>query len=522
MDKDTNNFDTIILGSGISGLNLARKLAQAGQKVFICSKEAITEGSSNYAQGGVAVVSPLNPEDSVESHIQDTISSGKGLCNEEAVTAILTAGWTRVEEIRKLGVNFDKNFNLEGSHSYKRVMHVGDATGRAIVKPLLDKVSRNHNVFISQGTEAFSLIKNKNSGRVCGISLFDITGEVFDIFANNIVLATGGIAALYEDFTCPNILTGDGIALAYDAGAKIENLEFVQFHPTVFKSVKGENFLISEALRGAGAQLRNAKKELFANKYHPDAELATRDIVSRAIYSEMKITDSEFVYIDATKLNKEMLQTEFPNIYKYCLAQGYDLACDLLPVRPAAHYSVGGIKTDINGKTNLKGLYALGECAANGLHGANRLASNSLLECIVVPEFVANSILEDEVLSKDELLDFSSVEYCSEYSPVISFEEKVKHKELLAEIRNLMSETLSVERKQKPIQATIKALETIEGEHKEKTTALLLAKSALARKESRGAHFRADIPRTLSALQRSTILSKEPKTYKVKAIPHHV
>ncbi len=520
MDKDTNNFDTIILGSGISGLNLARKLAQAGQKVFICSKEAITEGSSNYAQGGVAVVSPLNPEDSVESHIQDTISSGKGLCNEEAVTAILTAGWTRVEEIRKLGVNFDKNFNLEGSHSYKRVMHVGDATGRAIIKPLLDKVSRNHNVFISQGTEAFSLIKNKENGKICGVSLFDITGNIFDAFANNVVLATGGLAALYEDFTCPNILTGDGIALAYDAGAKIENLEFVQFHPTVFKSIKGENFLISEALRGAGAQLRNAKKELFANKYHPDAELATRDIVSRAIYSEMKSTNSEFVYIDATKLNKEMLQTEFPNIYKYCLAQGYDLAVDLVPVRPAAHYSVGGIKTDINGKTNLKGLYALGECAANGLHGANRLASNSLLECIVVPEFVANSILEEEVLAAFVMPE--DFEYCSEYSPVISFAEKVRHKELLKEIRSLMSETLSVERKQKSINSTIKLLETIEGEHKEKTTALLLAKSALARKESRGAHFRADIPRTLSALQRSTILSKEPKTYKVKAIPHHV
>lgn len=520
LNQQLNHFDTLIIGSGIAGLNLARKLAQAGQKVFIASKEAITEGSSKYAQGGVAVVSPLNPEDSLESHIQDTLKSGKGLCNEEVVRKLLEISWDRVNELIKLGVEFDKGFNLEGSHSYKRIMHVGDATGRAIMKPLLDNVSRNLNISISQGTQAISLIKAKSDNKIIGARFVTVSGDEFDIEANNVILATGGVGALYQETTNPKILTGDGIALAYDAGAKVENLEFIQFHPTVFKTAKGENFLISEALRGAGAQLRNSRKELFADKYHPEAELATRDIVSRAICSEMRNTEAEFVYLDATNLGKEFLEKEFPNIYLFCLENGFDISKDLLPVRPAAHYSIGGIKTDACGRTNIPGLYALGEAGSNGLHGANRLASNSLLECIVMPELVAEVILENEITNEEERKLEKTIEqlkankiqeereYCSDYHLPLSYDEKLAHQAHLEQIRYVMSRNLGVERRMKSIQAAIKFLEGLE-ESKERTVALLVCKSALQRKESRGVHFRVDSPKPSSVYERSTIMSKE-------------
>lgn len=498
-------FDTIIVGSGIAGLNLARKLALAGQKIFICSKEAITEGSSKYAQGGIAVVSPLNPEDNLESHIQDTLKAGKDLCNEEIVKTVLTDAWSKVNEIIDLGVSFDKSFNLEASHSYSRVMHIGDATGRVVMKALIDKVSRNQNIFISQGSEVYSLIRDKDSTRVCGVLMLSVTGETFEVFANNVVLASGGLCALYEDHTCPNILTGDGIALAYDAGAKIENLEFVQFHPTVFKSKSGKNFLISETLRGEGAKLRNSKGEMFAANYHPQAEMATRDVLTRAIFLEMKASNSDFVFLDARNISKEILMQKFPNIYQYCLREGFDLAKDLLPIRPAAHYSIGGIKTDIRGRTNIKGLYALGECASTGLHGANRLASNSLLECIVMSDFISESILKDE----DELQNFVTLnfEYCSSYPLLQNYREKKDFEEVLNQIRAVVSKNLSLERKLKSLQTSLKFLESLP-ESKEKTTAILLVKSALMRSESRGSHYRADFPRTLNSFQRSTILSK--------------
>ncbi len=504
----SNKFDTLIIGSGIAGLNLARKLSQAGQKVFLCSKEAITEGSSKYAQGGVAVVSPLNPEDNIESHIQDTLSSGKGLCNEYIVHAILELGWAKVLELVKLGVQFDQNFNIEGSHSYKRIMHVGDATGRAILKPLVDNVSRNYNVSIAQGHELLSLCKADD--RIVGARLVNIAGDLIDILADNVVLATGGLGGLYKESTNPSILTGDGIILAYDAGAKVENLEFVQFHPTVFKANNNSHFLISEALRGAGAQLRNVKKELFAQKYHPDAELATRDVVSRAIFSEMHLTNVDFVYIDATKLSKEFLMKEFPNIYQYCMSQGYDLSADLLPVRPAAHYTIGGIKTDLYGRTSLPGLFALGECASNGLHGANRLASNSLLECIVVPELVAQAILSQEPV----LFDCSDYQYCSGYPLLQEYSLKKQHLAELEVIRELMTRTLGVERKLKSIQFALKHFEAMT-ESKERNMALLVARSVLLRKESRGVHYRVDAPQTNASYQRPTILSKENRNYSI-------
>ncbi|MDA1020785.1 MAG: L-aspartate oxidase [Cyanobacteria bacterium] len=543
MQEYVNHFDTVVIGSGLAGLNVARKLAAAGQSVFICSKHAITEGSSKYAQGGVAVVSPHNLEDSLESHIADTIKSGQGLCNEAVVSSILTRSWAQVNELIELGVQFDDGFNLEGSHSYNRIMHVGDATGRAIIKPLIDAVSRDNKILVSQGYEAMSLIKLKNGSKVIGVKLETLSGQdmedinqnvmTVNIWADNIVLATGGLGALFQETTNPQLLRGDGIALAYDAGAKIENLEFVQFHPTVYKTKSGKNFLISEALRGAGAQLRNSKKALFAENYHPDAEMATRDIVSRAIVSEMRKTDSEFVYIDATKLSKEFLKKEFPNIYHYCLIEGYDLATDLLPVRPAAHYSIGGIKTDIHGRTNVESLYAIGECASNGFHGANRLASNSLLECIVCADFIAEAILGlnldgninkkliDSVSQMESTREYDEnefdedeeIEYCSDYKLTNIYDEQKALDENYDLIRQVISKNLGVERREKSLRSTLKYLESLT-DCKEKTVATLLTNSALQRKESRGAHYRVDSPKSLSAQARSTILSKDSMTIK--------
>ena len=507
LEADTTHYDTIIIGSGISGLNLARKLSEAGQRVFIVAKEAVTEGSSKYAQGGVAVVNPLEDKDDLFSHIQDTLKSGKGICNEEAVNHVIESGWSKVQELVELGVKFDDGFNLEGSHSKNRILHNSDSTGKAILIPLLDCVSRDCNISIQQGTEAISLIKS--SFRIVGARFSDITGTEFDVFANNVVLASGGLAAIYQDFTCPDILRGDGIALAYDAGAKIENLEFIQFHPTVFRTNDAKNFLISEALRGAGALLRNSQKELFAEKYHPSAELATRDIVSRAIFNEMKLHDSDFVYLDARALGKDFLQKQFPTIYQNCLDNGYDLALDLLPVRPAAHYSIGGVKTDLRGRTNLDGLYAIGEVASTGLHGANRLASNSLLECIVMADYLAKDIIENSFR-----IYFEDFEYCSDYDVAFDYEEKKSFQETLENIRNVMSKNLSVERRQKAIQSTLKYLESLEP-CKELTVATLVAKCALSRKETRGVHYRVDAPNSDKTYERATIISKDSSLRKL-------
>lgn len=502
--EDTVFVDSLIIGSGLAGINLARKLAEAGQKVFLCSKDAVTEGSSKYAQGGIAVVSPLNAEDSMDSHIQDTIEAGHDLCDENSVKTIVHAGWGNVNEIIELGVEFDKSFNLEGSHSYPRVIHRKDATGRAVLRPLLDKVSRDTNIQISQGTYCLSL--TKYGERVVGAVLETISGEEIEVFAENVVLATGGLASIFPESTNPHVCTGDGIALAYDAGAKIENLEFIQFHPTVFKTKSGENFLISEAVRGAGALLRNSKEELFANKYHPKAELATRDIVSRAIVQEMKATNSEHVFLDFREMPEDKLLKEFPGIFEKSRENGYDLRKDLLPVSPAAHYTIGGIKTDLNGTSNISGLFAIGEVASTGLHGANRLASNSLLECLAMSDFAAKAIINapssriklEELHNSDEFYD--ALEYCSDYSS-----------SNLAEVQEIISDKLGLERNKSKIKKAIAELEQLE-DSIEKTVALIVARSANRREESRGAHFRLDFPRSKDVFKRGTIISKASVT----------
>lgn len=495
-------YDTIIIGSGIAGLNLARLLANAGQSVFLASKEAVTEGSSKYAQGGIAVSNIDKDPDSIHGHIADTLKAGNGLCNEKIVEQVIKNGWQELKELIELGVEFDSENNLEAAHSAKRVFHNGDATGREIMRVLLDKVSRTNKVHISQGTEAMSLIKDSTSKAIIGVSFITITNQEFDVFATSVVLACGGYAALFKDHTCPDILTGDAIALAYDAGAKIENLEFVQFHPTVFAK---DNFLISEALRGAGAKLLNLKKEPFAHKFHKDAELAPRDVLVKIINIELKNNEDAFVYLDATKVEK--LDEKFPNIYKHCRDNGYDLKTELLPVKPAAHYSIGGVKSNLYGETSLSGLFVIGEAASNGLHGANRLASNSLLECVVMPRFMSEILL-----ARETRVDFDCEhEYCSDYYVSQEYNSLKNHKKIVDDIRSVINKNLGIERRQKSIQNAMKYLESLSN-LKEKTTAILLCKSALQRKESRGCHFRVDAPKESSQFARSTIISKETQT----------
>jgi L-aspartate oxidase len=499
---DTKKYDTVILGSGIAGLNLARQLANGGQNVFLASKEAVTEGSSKYAQGGIAVANTQRDPESVKSHIEDTLKTGMGLCDEKIVEQVLRKGWSEVKDLINLGVEFDAENNLEAAHSAKRVFHNGDATGREILRVLLDKVSRSNKVHISQGTEAVSLIKDADTKAIVGVNFVDVTNQEFDVFANNIVLACGGYAALFKDHTCPDILTGDAIALAYDAGAKIENLEFVQFHPTVFVH---DNFLISEALRGAGAKLLNQQREAFAHKFNKAAELAPRDVLVKTINIEMKNNENSFVYLDATKV--EHVEEKFPNIYKHCKDAGFDLKKDLLPVKPAAHYSIGGVKSNLYGETSLAGLFVIGEAASNGLHGANRLASNSLLECVVMAKFLAELLLAKEY--KDTKI--TKLEYCSDYPVLDDYNSRKEHEHVLDDIRSVVSKNLGIERRQKSIQSAMKYLESVNN-CKEKTTAILLCKSALQRKESRGCHYRVDAPKENIQFARSTIISKETQT----------
>jgi L-aspartate oxidase len=501
-------YDVIIVGAGIAGLNLARQLADAGKKVFLATKEAVTEGSSKYAQGGIAVANFERNPDAIKSHIADTLNVACGLADENVVENVIKKGWSELKELLSLGCEFDADNNIEAAHSDKRVFHNGDATGREIIRVLLDCVSRSQKVDISQGTEALSLIKDLAENKIIGVNFSNIAGECYDIFADNIVLASGGYAGLYKEHTCPSILTGDAIALAYDAGAKIENLEFVQFHPTVF--IKG-NFLISEALRGAGAKLLNNKKEAFAHKFHKDAELAPRDILVKTINIEMKNQADAFVYLDATMI--ENIENKFPNIYKYCFDNGFDMKKDLIPVRPAAHYSIGGIKSNLSGETSIQGLYVLGEAASNGLHGANRLASNSLLECVVMARFLSSVLI-----AKQTNFNYASdYDYCSSYEFIETFQEKEKYKENLEDIRTVLSKNIGIERRQKTLQSTLKYLESLPN-YKEKTVAILLCKSALQRKESRGCHFRVDAPKTLAQYKHSTIISKDKQVLK-KAEP---
>ncbi len=395
----SRDFDVLVLGSGIAGLSFALKAARAGHSVAILTKKNKADSNTNWAQGGIAAV--MGAGDDTEKHVSDTLVAGDGLCRESAVREIVRDGPARIEELVQLGLKFSRDaaggFDLgrEGGHSERRILHVKDMTGQAIEEALLKAVSREPKVALYEHLFGIDLItsgKGKQR-RVVGLYALDVLDHrVITFRASVVMLSTGGAGRVYEYSTNPDIATGDGIAMAYRAGVEIRNLEFIQFHPTTLFSRDGKRFLISEAVRGEGAILRNLAGEAFMPHYHEQADLAPRDIVARAIDAEMKSSGAPHVWLDITHRNAAYLRRRFPKIYKHCLQLGYDLSKDYLPVVPAAHYTCGGVATNLAGETELAGLYACGEVACTGLHGANRLASNSLLEAVVVAHRASESI----------------------------------------------------------------------------------------------------------------------------------
>ncbi len=383
MEPSIKTTDFLVIGGGVAGLRAAIELAPLGS-VIVLTKNTPTESSTEYAQGGIAVA--LSDEDKVGIHYDDTINAGDGLCNEEAVRILVEEGPEFIHELISWGAEFDKEgsklaFTREAAHSRKRILHShGDSTGRELERVLINKVRTFPSVVRYDFAFTVDLIIEDN--RCVGASVLR-GNEVINFYAKAIILATGGAGQLYLRTTNPSISTGDGMAIAYRAGAVLEDMEFIQFHPTSFYSPSAPQFLLSEALRGEGAVLKNILKEQFMSKYHKMADLAPRDAVARAIISEMVKTKTNHVYLDLTHLKKDFIKKRFPLIYSTCLQFSIDITKDLIPVSPAAHYIMGGVKTNLKGETTIKGLFAAGEVACTGVHGANRLASNSLLEGLV-------------------------------------------------------------------------------------------------------------------------------------------
>ena len=404
------NFDLLVIGSGIAGLSFAIKTAAKGLRVAIVTKKASAESNTNHAQGGIACV--FDRTDDFENHVRDTLVAGDGLCDEAVTRAIVEAAPERIRELIAIGVDFSKgedggyDLTREGGHSHRRILHAHDLTGKAIEDALLAVAAKNPNISFFEYHMAIDLIttarlKGSNisaaapENRVLGAYVLDVaSGKVLTFRAGAVVLASGGIGQVYQYTTNPDIATGDGIAMAYRAGAFVRNMEFVQFHPTAMYAPDGSRELISESVRGEGAILRDIKGRAFMKDYDARGDLAPRDVVARAIDAEMKKSGAPHVWLDITHKPADYLRERFPHIYNTCLAHGIDMAKEKIPVVPAAHYLCGGVKTDMNAATSVRGLYACGETACTGLHGANRLASNSLLEAVVLAHNGAAAVVD--------------------------------------------------------------------------------------------------------------------------------
>jgi L-aspartate oxidase len=494
--------DFIVVGSGIAGLRAAIELARAGALVTLLTKDRREESNTEYAQGGIAV--QLAEDDDL--HEEDTLAAGAGLCDERAVAVLVEDGRRCVEELIEWGTEFDREggrllFTREAAHSRPRILHAhGDATGRELVRALLARAERERNITFLAHAETESLIVN--DGRVEGVRYLDpLVRAPRTLLARGVILASGGAGALYQHTTNPAVATGDGMAMAYAAGAELADMEFVQFHPTALNLEDAPRFLLSEALRGEGGVLRNASGRRFMPRYHERAELAPRDVVSRSIVAEMKRTATRTVFLDMTAFDAAHLRRRFPKIYKTCLLYGLDLAREPIPVSPAAHYQMGGVRTDLEGRTTLAGLYAAGEVACTGVHGANRLASNSLLEGLVFGARAGRAAALD--LSGARGLSASAAGEVAEDEAVAAPSEELRRRAAATNavrkrVRRLMWERVGILRASAPLQRALKEFEQIAlaplrpAPRNFLTVAIVIARSALWREESRGAHYRID------------------------------
>ena len=524
-----SKYSVVIIGGGIAGLYAALKISQQSNLpdgLLLVTKSTLGESNSRYAQGGIVAVLKNNKKDSPSLHISDTLKAGAGL-SDFGVTKFISENSDEViNDLLSFGVDFDKKENdefyltLEAAHSVNRILHAGgDATGKEMEKALFKKVLENPNIEVYEQTLAVELLVNSDSECKGFIAFNDLTQDYEVIYSSAVILASGGLGQLYKHTTNPAVSTGDGIALAYNAGAIIQDMEFIQFHPTSLAiELNGNRFLISEAVRGEGAKLVDANGVEFMHKYHEKKELAPRDIVTRAIFNEMKEQNLDNVYLDSTHLKKEQLQKRFPNITRICEENGIDISKDFIPVSPAAHYSMGGIKTNIEGRTSLRGLYAIGEVASTGLHGANRLASNSLLECVVCAYELAN-YLSFANLTPPKQIDESIKSIIDKYSADVDYNEydiddlKSKLQNIMWNYVGILRDAQSLDTAGRKLQAlksefttTEKCLSKDEYEFKNMLTAAqLIINAAQKRKESRGAHYRTDYQTTKEVAEHNCI-----------------
>lgn len=511
--------DVLVIGSGIAGLYTAIRASKHNQ-VLMITKKSLLESNTRYAQGGIAAV--IAEDDSPAYHLQDTLVAGAGLCRREAVEALVNEGPDGVQELIRLGTLFDvENGELaltqEGAHSHRRILHAnGDATGYEIVRALAAQASAHSGIEVWDEHFVIDLITDH--GECVGALVQKSDGTKVFVKARATVLCSGGAGQLYRYTTNPEVATADGVAMAYRAGAVIRDMEFIQFHPTSLCYPGAPRFLVSEAVRGEGAFLRNIKGERFMERYHPQLELAPRDIVARAIVSEMEMTNSTFVYLDITHESAELIKHRFPTIYETCMRYGLDMTTDWIPVAPAAHYMMGGVKTDLNGESSIGRLFACGEVSSTGVHGANRLASNSLSEAIVFGHRIVERIHTLPPLNPIQ------IETPSPHSVGDrAWEEQQPISERRLRLQKMMVRQVGLRRNGAGLQG---ALNKLESEmhifnnlltHKEEmeyanllTCAWLVTSGALHRQESRGAHYREDFPlRDDEAWQKHSLQQRE-------------
>ena len=515
-----NTYDVLIIGSGAAGLSLALRLS-SNAKVAVIAKDRLQDSNTNYAQGGISAV--IDPNDSIESHITDTLTAGSGLCDSQVVRFAVEHSKEQIDWLIQLGMPFtheippsnNTGYHLtrEGGHSHRRVIHAADATGKALSKTMIDAVNQRSNIDRFENHIAIDLVTGNKLGyttqRVYGAYILNKeTDHVEVLKARFVVLATGGASKVYLYTTNPDVSTGDGIAMAWRAGCRVSNMEFIQFHPTCLYHPKAKSFLISEAVRGEGGKLLLPNGESFMDKVDPRGELAPRDIVARTIDHEMKRLGLDHVFLDISFKSPEFIKKHFPNIYERCLRYGYDMTKEPLPVVPAAHYTCGGVMTDIHGNTDIAGLYAIGETAFTGLHGANRMASNSLMECLVFAASAAQHINSqlDKPISLIDIPEWDE-------SRVTDSDEEIVVAHNWDELRHFMWDYVGIVRTNKRLERALRRVAMLEREIDEYysnfrvtndllelrnlvVVARLIIESAIARKESRGLHYTLDYPQT--------------------------